>query len=148
MRICKIFQWDAAHQLKLPYESACRNIHGHTYKVEVELEGDLNENGMVMDFVELKKRVNKCSFDHYPGMINAWMDDIQPTAENMVNMLKCKLIEQWQPGDPTIRRIRIWETPTSWAEQIWDVKNEKIRTSLAESVKHLQKINKHLEEKK
>ena len=140
MRICKVFSWDAAHQLKLPYDNPCNNIHGHTYKVEVELEGDLDMDGMVMNFVTLKERVNKVSFDHYPGMANKWMAPLNPTAENMVLVLKHKLEELWKPGEPQIRRIRIWETPTSWAEEVWDAKNEKVRTTLAESVKQLQKI--------
>lgn len=102
---------------------------------------------MLLDFGVLKNRVNEVSFDH--TLINDWIGKgINPTAENMVLVLKHKLDELWLPSEPTIRRIRIWETPDSWAERVWDVKIEKIRTSLAESVKQLQGINKYIKEEK
>lgn len=174
MRICKIFTWDAAHKLVLPYESKCKNMHGHTYKVEIEIQGDPDEHGIVMDFSELKRRVEAVSFDHQvlqdiacPNCTNliaeGWLPskDTNPTAEHLVYILKLKLAEQWRPGDPLIRRIRIWETPTSWAEEVWDLKtdaimaiikqdNEKLRAmkkSLEESVGTLLKISKKVEGK-
>jgi len=128
MKVCKIFTWDAAHQLILPYESKCKNIHGHTYKVEVEIEGEPDEFGIVMDFGELKRRVENVSFDHmalntFKGdrdgiQAKGWMKP-NPTAENIVFILKEKLGLQWKPRDPKISRIRVWETPTSWAEECW-----------------------------
>ena len=158
MRIAKIFTWDAAHKLVLPYESKCKNMHGHTYKVEIEIQGDPDEYGIVMDFGTLKQRVEAVSFDHQ--LLNEWMKQ-NPTAEHLVYVLKLKLAEQWRPGDPLIRRIRIWETPTSWAEEVWDLKtdaimaiikqdNEKLRAmkkSLEESVGTLLKISKKVEGK-
>lgn len=122
MKVTKIFQWDAAHKLTLPYDSPCCNLHGHTYKVEVEVESeDLDSHGLVMDFSELKTVVQEVAFDH--KYINDWMGSPSnfrnPTAENLVLFLKEKLDEIWQKGWPQISRIRIWETPTSWAEQSW-----------------------------
>jgi len=136
MRVVKVFQWDAAHFLELPYASKCANIHGHTYKIEVELEGSLNEEGMVMDFVVLKQRVEQIGFDHQVAndvscmvcgqmVQKGWMGEKNPTAENMVNEIHQRLLEQWNPGDPHIRRIRVWETPNSYAEEIWEVKDVK-----------------------
>lgn len=121
MRVCKIFQWDAAHKLILPYESPCATLHGHTYKVEIEVEGDIDSHGMVMDFHELKDTVNLVSFDHkYLNELRGLhLYNKNPTAENLVQFLKAQLDGVWDNPAVKIRRIRIWETPTSWAEEIF-----------------------------
>ena len=72
IRITKKFSFEMAHAL-YNYDGLCRNIHGHTYKLEVTLLGEAQKNagqpkdGMVMDFGALKKLVNKKIvhvFDH------------------------------------------------------------------------------------
>ncbi len=51
--IAKEFHWEMAH--RLPYHTAgCQNIHGHSYRMTVEVLGHTMENGMVMDYAELK----------------------------------------------------------------------------------------------
>jgi 6-pyruvoyltetrahydropterin/6-carboxytetrahydropterin synthase len=121
MRVCKIFEWDAAHKLVLPYRSPCNELHGHTYKVEIELEGPINDIGMVIDFKELKEMINnkKVSFDH------SYLNNVlpQPTAENTVQYLK-KMLDLYYGTEFTkkgikLKRIRVWEAPTSYAEEEW-----------------------------
>jgi 6-pyruvoyltetrahydropterin/6-carboxytetrahydropterin synthase len=58
-RATKVIEWDAGH--RVPYHrSACRNVHGHRYKLEVTLEGvigttvGVSAEGMVADFSDLK----------------------------------------------------------------------------------------------
>jgi 6-pyruvoyl tetrahydropterin synthase/QueD family protein len=52
-----------AHQLHLPYESKCNNLHGHNYRVEVELGSQvLNKEGMVVDFAKVKAVIK--AYDH------------------------------------------------------------------------------------
>ena len=158
MRAVKIFQWDAAHKLCLPYESKCNSIHGHTYKVEIEMEGKLNAQGMVMDFKDLKKWVESVSFDH--SFLNDIPDfkELNPTAELLVKYLHKELTLKMEGKGPTISRIRVWETPNSYAEESWDATqievynainrhitedNEKLKQmhdSLKESVVVLNKI--------
>lgn len=122
VRVCKTFHWDAAHHLVLPYVSPCTNVHGHTYVVSVSVEGSLDKNGMVLDFTVLKKWVEKCSFDH--KHINddvKYFIDANPTAENLVLWLK-RALETERPNFdklPKICKIRIWETPNSYAEKEW-----------------------------
>ena len=58
IRITKIFTFDSAHQLE-DYEGKCRQLHGHTYKLEVTVKGEMGENGMVFDFSILKKGGNR-----------------------------------------------------------------------------------------
>jgi len=56
MRIAKEFVWEMSH--RLPYhEGNCKNIHGHSYKMELSLEGEPNENGMLIDFYHIERIV-------------------------------------------------------------------------------------------
>lgn len=107
--VFKTFTFDAAH--KLPnYEGKCKNLHGHTYKLEVSVMGDINkETGMVIDFVDLSKIVKeniieKC--DH------AYLNDIfeNPTAEIMAR----EFLKILKTCEPRVCYIRLWETPTSY----------------------------------
>lgn len=53
MKIAKQFRWEAAHRLPW-HEGVCKNLHGHSYRMFVELEGTADGRGMVMDFKQLK----------------------------------------------------------------------------------------------
>lgn len=140
MKVCKIFEWSYGHNLTLDYFSNCTNFHGHSGKVEVELEGPVNKNGMVMDFSELKKKVNEISFDHQylneincPNcnkVLNKGVMEENPTAENIVTLLKNLLDNIDLPKDVRISRIRVWETPTSYAEEEWEllIKNKNLNS--------------------
>ncbi len=56
MRIAKEFVWEMSH--RHPYhEGNCKNIHGHSYKMELSLEGEPNENGMLIDFYHIERIV-------------------------------------------------------------------------------------------
>lgn len=54
MIVAKTFKWEAAHRLPR-HEGKCKHIHGHSYKMTVEFEGEPNANGMVIDFNDIKK---------------------------------------------------------------------------------------------
>ena len=54
--IKKTFEISASHQLDLPYESKCNNLHGHNWIVDIYVASHELENGMVVDFNYLKKR--------------------------------------------------------------------------------------------
>lgn len=59
-RITRVHEWDMGHRVP-NHDSACKNLHGHRYKVEISLEGDIStiswdpHEGMVMDFGHIKK---------------------------------------------------------------------------------------------
>ena len=62
----KKFYFDAAHYTP-GVEGKCQNIHGHTYRLDVEVEGEINKaTGMVIDFLVLKKIVKRIveEYDH------------------------------------------------------------------------------------
>jgi 6-pyruvoyltetrahydropterin/6-carboxytetrahydropterin synthase len=80
--ISKRIEIAGAHCLKLDYESKCNNLHGHNWVIWVHCKSDkLNENGMIIDFVEIKKVVSK--LDH--ACLNDFVE--QPTAENIAKYL-------------------------------------------------------------
>jgi len=53
-RIAKDFYWEMTHRLPF-HKGPCRNIHGHSYRLRVEIEGELDEDGMVLDYYHLKQ---------------------------------------------------------------------------------------------
>ena len=54
MKIAKEFRWEMGHRLPEHF-GKCKNIHGHSYKMIIELEGEVGESGMVMDYYDVKK---------------------------------------------------------------------------------------------
>lgn len=62
MRVTKEFTFDSAHFLP-NYYGKCERMHGHTYKLRVTVEGKLGENGLLIDFVVLKRVVKKQVLD-------------------------------------------------------------------------------------
>lgn len=49
MTIAKEFSWEMSHRLPA-HKGHCKNIHGHSYKLRLEVDGTLDENGMVLDY--------------------------------------------------------------------------------------------------
>ncbi len=56
MKIAKEFRWEMGHRLPEHF-GQCKNRHGHSYKMLVEFEGELDENGMVIDYYDVEKIV-------------------------------------------------------------------------------------------
>jgi len=52
--VTKEFTFDSAHFLT-DYYGKCETLHGHTYKLHVTVKGDIGDNGLILDFVILKK---------------------------------------------------------------------------------------------
>lgn len=117
--VTKIFNFEASH--KLPhYEGACHNLHGHSYKLEVTISGEIKESekdpkcGMIMDFKDLKKIVNKVAVNKYD---HAYLNDFfpNPTAEIMVEHIGLSIIDALPIGVYLVS-CKLWETATSYAE--------------------------------
>jgi len=119
MKISKDFEFAAAHRLKLPYDSPCKNFHGHNYKLKVTLHGGMNECGMIMDFKELKAIVNReviSKLDHQD--LSTYFEDgeggyFNPTAEIMSEWIFHRLFLN---GLSQIYSVTLWETTDSSAE--------------------------------
>lgn len=120
IEVTKEFTFDSCHQL-LNYVGACARLHGHTYKLQVTLRGTVNDIGMVFDFKDMKTWVENSiikDLDHYK--LNDKLD-FNTTAENMVVYFYDLLNEKIGYFNATresiveVRRVRLWETPTSFA---------------------------------
>ena len=119
-------QFSAAHRLR-NYKGKCENMHGHNWKVKAVITGrKLNSQGMVMDFSELKKKLNAAimRLDHkYLNDIN-YFKKANPTSENIARYIydEMKNIQKKAPGAKKGARrffqpqsIFVWETDTSCA---------------------------------
>lgn len=109
MKVCREFYFDAAHHLE-NYKGECEKLHGHTYKLEVVVEGDIKKDGMVMDFSELKKTVEEKiikELDH--SNLNELFNN--PTAEKIVEWIHAQL-EKEIP----VHSIKLWEGAGKWVE--------------------------------
>uniref|UniRef100_A0A6M3IJS2 Putative 6-Pyruvoyl tetrahydrobiopterin synthase n=1 Tax=viral metagenome TaxID=1070528 RepID=A0A6M3IJS2_9ZZZZ len=112
--VCKTFEFEAAHWLP-GYEGDCRNMHGHSYRLHVEVSGPINDaTGMVLDFSILKEIVrNKIISMTDHKVLNDTFPT--PTAEVMVDCFSYYL-KQALPVGIILERVRLWETSSSWAE--------------------------------
>lgn len=52
VRIAKEFRWEMGHRLPF-HPGQCKNIHGHSYRLRIALDGSPDVDGMVMDFYDL-----------------------------------------------------------------------------------------------
>lgn len=94
--ISKRMEIAGAHQLTLPYESKCSNLHGHNWIVTVECKSDeLTKYGMIVDFALVKKNITEV-LDH--AYINDVVKDINPTAENMAKWICDKVTALCEVG--------------------------------------------------
>lgn len=111
MLITKEFKFDSAHYLT-QYKGKCEKMHGHTYKMHVTIEGEVKKDGMVYDFVELKKLVNKKVIDK---LDHALLNDVieNPSAENICIWAWDQLKSEIKGAD--LHEIKVWETATSFA---------------------------------
>lgn len=90
MIIGKEFKFESSHFL--PFHDKCGSMHGHTYKVKVEVEGPIQEpDGIVMDLNDLSQSVKEVieNFDH--DCLNNFF--LTPTCENIAEYLFTTLQE-------------------------------------------------------
>ncbi|WP_238651691.1 6-pyruvoyl trahydropterin synthase family protein [Paenibacillus piscarius] len=132
--VCKIFTFDAAHQL-IGHKGKCSNLHGHTYKLEVVLKGvpsveeGQSDEGFVIDFSDIKQVVQGAVVDRLDHAFLAMGNEpvletlmatrskvallsFRTTAENLSAYIAYELKQASLP----VYSVKLWETPTSWAE--------------------------------
>lgn len=140
--ICRCFEWDMGHRVT-NHKSLCKNLHGHRYKMYVEISGNINnknkdpEQGMVIDFGRIKEIVSKDIVDKYDHSFMYWSKDeviakfacnneglrfirvpFVPTVECIVGevaRILCKRLREELPG-VTLESITLYETPNCFAK--------------------------------
>lgn len=115
IKVTKIFTFDSAHKLD-DYEGKCRHLHGHTYKLEVTLQGALSGNGMVFDFSLLKKVVTEKVINQLDHKYLNEIFDFNPTSENIAIWVFEQIADNIKTTSCWLEGIRLWETATSFVE--------------------------------
>jgi 6-pyruvoyltetrahydropterin/6-carboxytetrahydropterin synthase len=139
IRVTKEFDFEMAHAL-WNYDGACRNIHGHSYRLFVTVKGEPIEDednkkfGMVLDFKDLKAVVKNHVVDVYDHALMVYkkaegaplsavksmyekilVQEFQPTCENMVIHIAAVLNREL-PAHLSLCTVKLYETATSYAE--------------------------------
>ncbi len=98
------FRFEAAHRLAWHY-GKCARVHGHSYRLEVTVEGQVDDHGVIMDFADVKTAVNEAVIDKVDHRdLNEVIEN--PTAERIVIQ-----IGEWLDGAGlTWSSLRLWET--------------------------------------
>jgi 6-pyruvoyltetrahydropterin/6-carboxytetrahydropterin synthase len=114
--ITRSYTFESAHWLpKVPEGHKCRRMHGHSYRTEIRVMGEIDERGFVMDFAELDgimdplvKQLDHRCLNDVEGLEN-------PTAEHIANWFLDKAEAQI---DTSIRiaYVRVYETVRCYAE--------------------------------
>lgn len=111
MDVFKEFTFEAAHLLpNVPPDHKCRRLHGHSFRVEVHVRGEVaRETGWVVDFADIKRAFTplRRQLDHH------YLNEIEglsnPTSENIARWIWNKLL----PELPGLCKVVVHETCTS-----------------------------------
>lgn len=114
VRISATYSFEAAHRLPfVPDGHKCKRLHGHNYRIDVSVEGGLDERGFVVDYAELDgvvqpiiEELDHCYLNDVPGLEN-------PTSEFLALWLRNRIVASLPRFSP---RVRVWETSRYWAE--------------------------------
>ena len=111
MEIFKSFRLEAAHRLPhVPAAHKCARLHGHSFRVDVHVRGEVDPHtGWVMDFSDIKRAFQPIydQLDHHylndiPGLEN-------PTSEQLARWIWTRL----KPRLPALYQLTVHETCTS-----------------------------------
>ncbi len=139
--VVKRYTFDAAHILPL-HKGKCKNLHGHTYQVEVHIKGQVDEStGMIVDFGQISHIVKPIieGYDHSfirpilgqdisPSVENLYrlcikwgwklkhMDYPQSTAEFIAQQIQDEIIFRWQIEYKLVRlnKGKLWVKVAIW----------------------------------
>ena len=108
VRLARDFTFEAAHLLpKAPAEHKCRRLHGHSFRVEVQVEGEVDpRTGWLIDYGDIRDAVEplRTQLDHY--YLNEIRGLENPTSEN----LAAWIWERLKPRLPSVIRLIVHET--------------------------------------
>lgn len=123
VRISKMFDFDAAHHLPMvPPEHRCHRLHGHTYRVEVFCEGEVDHRGMVCDYAEISRLWaplhdvldHRCLND-IDGLGNPTTEVLAPFILRYLESQALTHRNGLEPPLPIIG-VRVYESSSTWCE--------------------------------
>jgi 6-pyruvoyltetrahydropterin/6-carboxytetrahydropterin synthase len=145
MQITRRLEFDAGHRIP-DHQSQCRHLHGHRYAIEITLAGSVidaagrPDNGMVMDFSEVKALARRHVVDVWDHAFLVWREDHPvveflrtlpghktvvldsvPTAENLAReafAILDPLYRDSYGNHVHLERVRLYETPNCWADAL------------------------------
>lgn len=134
-KVTKVINFSYGHRL-LNYSGKCCNLHGHNGKVEIEIFSEkLNDIGMVVDFIEIKNKIQKWIDDNLDHKMllskddpvvkilkdnneDVYIMDTNPTAEAIAKLIYDFAVSKKFP----VKEVKLWETETSFA--VYNEKSE------------------------
>lgn len=107
----------------IPRHEKCSRLHGHSYIVRLRLEGDIGEDGMIMDFVVLKKKLKEMvdEMDH-AILLPSRSDVVKISSDGDSVMVESCGKRYVFPGVD----VRMLEVPTTTAEEMSKMMAEKL----------------------
>ena len=96
------------------YEGPCKNLHGHTWKIEVTAQSKaLDKIGMVVDFKEIKMKLKGFlgHLDHVCLNDLTYFKKNNPTTENIAKYIYENFSKEIAPL--RIAKVRVWESESS-----------------------------------
>ena len=119
--VTKRARFEAAHQLQ-GYEGKCKNLHGHSYQVQVQVarkDGDIIQEGpnrgMVFDLAELGRILKEIINEVDHTKLNDHAELEVTTAEEIAAWI-ARRVSKELPDDVKVIRCKVWETKTGAAE--------------------------------
>jgi 6-pyruvoyltetrahydropterin/6-carboxytetrahydropterin synthase len=145
MLITRRLEFEAGHRIP-NHASQCCHLHGHRYALEITLSGEIirtegaAEQGMVMDFSDVKHIANAVLVDHWDHAFLVYQGDravvdflaslpehktvvlpLVPTAENLAaeafRILDAAYLDTYG-NQLRLQRVRLYETPNNWADAL------------------------------
>jgi 6-pyruvoyltetrahydropterin/6-carboxytetrahydropterin synthase len=118
MYVIKILShFSGAHRLR-SLHGKCENLHGHNWKVEVSVAARrLNQEGIVIDFQVLKKKVEEV----LKGLDHTFLNDLpyfskrEPSSENIAKYIFDRLKAELKGHPAILKEVTAWESETSSA---------------------------------
>jgi 6-pyruvoyltetrahydropterin/6-carboxytetrahydropterin synthase len=114
VRLAKSFYFEAAHWLPtFPDGHKCRRLHGHSFRFDVVVEGEVDpQRGYLIDYGDIKRVTDPLvkQLDHY------CLNEIEGLANPTSEMLAQWLWHRLKPALPLLRSIIVYETCTSQCE--------------------------------
>jgi len=132
MKIVREYRWEMGHRLPF-HDGGCRNLHGHSYKTIIEMEGEADKNGIVIDFYLLDAIMKPIIAELDHGFL-VWKEDkelidvldhikskmvivdFQSTAENICNYFMDKIRNSELPKNITTVKCKLYETLDCFVE--------------------------------